>query len=137
MNILKDSTVITKSSRKEFTMGYNSITVLTSFLILVAYSVLLHSANANAIESSADTQTTNEFSHKRPTVWLNSIPVLRRLKPLNSYPLYRRDLQSEVEFTDSDSINNIEKKFDDYGHMRFGKRGGGEGDGFDDYGHMR
>ena len=38
--------------------------------------------------------------------------------------------------------NSIEKRFDDYGHLRFGKRGtggvnGGNGDQFDDYGHLR
>ncbi|XP_055643568.1 callisulfakinin [Toxorhynchites rutilus septentrionalis] len=40
---------------------------------------------------------------------------------------------ADISLTDDD---DIEKRFDDYGHMRFGKRGG-EGEQFDDYGHMR
>uniref|UniRef100_A0A182NZB9 Sulfakinin neuropeptide n=1 Tax=Anopheles dirus TaxID=7168 RepID=A0A182NZB9_9DIPT len=36
---------------------------------------------------------------------------------------------------DDDAVGLV-KRFDDYGHMRFGKRGG-EGEQFDDYGHMR
>ncbi|XP_039492415.1 drosulfakinins [Drosophila santomea] len=36
---------------------------------------------------------------------------------------------------DNDDENTKSKRFDDYGHMRFGKRGGD--DQFDDYGHMR
>ncbi|XP_053692567.1 callisulfakinin [Sabethes cyaneus] len=40
---------------------------------------------------------------------------------------------SDVSLFEDD---DIEKRFDDYGHMRFGKRGG-EGEQFDDYGHMR
>lgn len=38
-------------------------------------------------------------------------------------------------FSDDDDLFDMSKKIDDYGHMRFGKRG--EGDQFDDYGHMR
>uniref|UniRef100_A0A182VUH7 Sulfakinin neuropeptide n=1 Tax=Anopheles minimus TaxID=112268 RepID=A0A182VUH7_9DIPT len=37
---------------------------------------------------------------------------------------------------EDDEVGGLVKRFDDYGHMRFGKRGG-EGDQFDDYGHMR
>ncbi|XP_030371026.1 drosulfakinins [Scaptodrosophila lebanonensis] len=36
---------------------------------------------------------------------------------------------------DNDAAGERPKRFDDYGHMRFGKRGGD--DQFDDYGHMR
>lgn len=42
---------------------------------------------------------------------------------------------ADISFIDDE---DVEKRFDDYGHMRFGKRGGGgEGEQFDDYGHMR
>ncbi|XP_053662691.1 uncharacterized protein LOC128711830 [Anopheles marshallii] len=40
------------------------------------------------------------------------------------------------EDDEDDEVGGLVKRFDDYGHMRFGKRGG-EGDQFDDYGHMR
>lgn len=36
---------------------------------------------------------------------------------------------------DDDELFDKTKRYDDYGHMRFGKRGGE--DQFDDYGHMR
>ncbi len=36
---------------------------------------------------------------------------------------------------DDDEMYDKSKRYDDYGHMRFGKRGGE--DQFDDYGHMR
>lgn len=50
--------------------------------------------------------------------------------------LSRSKAPSEFDIlNDDDDLFDINKKFDDYGHMRFGKRG--EGDQFDDYGHMR
>lgn len=109
---------------------------VAAFSILVACSVLFYGSEASDLANPGEnSQISNELTHKRP-VWMKTSP-LRRLKPLNSYSLYRREMQpSDVEFID-DSYNTVEKKFDDYGHMRFGKRGGGEGDGFDDYGHMR
>uniref|UniRef100_A0AAG5DDI4 Sulfakinin n=1 Tax=Anopheles atroparvus TaxID=41427 RepID=A0AAG5DDI4_ANOAO len=50
---------------------------------------------------------------------------------------YRTDTGgSFLDDDDDGGDGDIVKRFDDYGHMRFGKRGG-EGDQFDDYGHMR
>lgn len=99
-------------------MGYFSFTVLTSFTLLMAYSLLLSGARAELSNTGDGSQVPNEILHKRraPAVWLKTFPV-RSLKPLNSYSVYRRDLQPEVEFVD-DSLNNVEKKMDDYGHMR-------------------
>jgi len=37
---------------------------------------------------------------------------------------------------DEDTIMQKRQQYDDYGHMRFGKRGGKTND-FDDYGHLR
>ena len=111
-------------------MGNISLTVLASFTLLVTYSVFISGAFAATAAASEVTQNTDEVQHKRPApaVWLKSFPV-RRLKPLNSYSIYRRDLpSSDVEFFD-DTINSVDKRFDDYGHLRFGKRGGE--DGFD------
>lgn len=98
-----------------------SLTVLTTFTFLVAYSFLLSGARADIVNSGdGASQVSNEILHKRraPAIWLKTFPV-RGLKPLNSYSVYRRDLQPsrEVEFLD-DTVNNVEKKFDDYGHMR-------------------
>ncbi|KAH8283209.1 hypothetical protein KR054_011942 [Drosophila jambulina] len=52
--------------------------------------------------------------------------------PLFSRPLIPIELDLLL---DNDDDRTKAKRFDDYGHMRFGKRGGD--DQFDDYGHMR
>lgn len=99
-------------------MGYISVSVLTSFTLLVAYSILISAADARTTEDLA-TLATNELLHKRPApaVWLKQYPI-RKLKPINFYSVYRRDSQpTEVEFQD-DVVNGIQKRFDDYGHMR-------------------
>lgn len=99
-------------------MGYVSLTVLTSFTLLVAYSVLVSGAHA-ATTSSDALSSTDEIQHKRPAqmTWLKAYP-LRRFKPMNAYSVYRRDLQpADVEFVD-DTFNSVDKRFDDYGHMR-------------------
>lgn len=101
-------------------MGNVSLTVLASFTFLVAYSILISSAHAKSANSGdVGSQSANEILQKRPSpaVWLKSYPI-RRLKPLNAYSVYRRDLlPSDVEFVD-DTVNDVEKRFDDYGHMR-------------------
>lgn len=109
-----------KVHTKDYIMGYISLTVLTSFTLLVAYSVLISGVHAKLSNGEGGSQAANEILQKRPAsaVWLKSLP-LRRLKPLNAYSLYRSDLPpSEVEFGDN-SANDIEKRFDDYGHMRW------------------
>lgn len=98
-------------------MGCISLTVLTSFSLLVAYSVLIGGADAKA--TGDPTQTANESSPNRllPAVWVKPFPN-RRLKTMNALSAYRRDFPPEVEFVD-DAVNYIEKRFDDdYGHMR-------------------
>lgn len=99
-------------------MGYISVSVLTSFTILVAYSILISAADARTTEDLA-TLATSELLHKRPApaVWLKQYPIRKMMKPINPYSVYRRDSQpTEMEF--SDVVNGIQKRFDDYGHMR-------------------
>ncbi|EAU75983.1 AGAP009275-PA [Anopheles gambiae str. PEST] len=50
--------------------------------------------------------------------------------------LLNDDEEEEDDEDHEQGGDGLVKRFDDYGHMRFGKRGG-EGDQFDDYGHMR
>ena len=47
----------------------------------------------------------------------------------------RSKIPIELDFLIENEDVDRSKRFDDYGHMRFGKRGGEEQ--FDDYGHMR
>ncbi|SPP88330.1 drosulfakinins [Drosophila guanche] len=44
-------------------------------------------------------------------------------------------IELDLLMDNEDDQRTMPKRFDDYGHMRFGKRGGD--DQFDDYGHMR
>ncbi|XP_037729864.1 drosulfakinins [Drosophila subpulchrella] len=55
-----------------------------------------------------------------------------RRVPLISRPIIPIEMDLLV---DNNEDRTKAKRFDDYGHMRFGKRGGD--DQFDDYGHMR
>lgn len=81
-------------------MGNLSLTVLTSLALLVAYSSLISAAEAEA-SGDVGTQVKNELWGKRPgaAVWLQQFPFRRRVN-------------------DYDALNSIEKRFDDYGHMR-------------------
>lgn len=94
-------------------MGYLSLTVITSFTFLLAYSFLISGAQAKLVASSEQTSQTSNELQKRPIWQLKAYPV-RRLKPLG---LYRKEYQpTDVEF--DDVIGDMDKRFDDYGHMR-------------------
>lgn len=101
-------------------MGNISITVMTSFVLLVAYSLLIPCVNGklqNPGDSSTGSGSSNDLLQKRPSpaVWLKTYAV-RNHRPLAA--IYRRDFQPDVEFVD-DAVNDLEKRFDDYGHMRW------------------
>jgi hypothetical protein len=119
----------------ERTMGYVSLSLLTSLTLLVAYSALFSGAHAASLLNSGDSaaQPPNDLQLKRkaPGTWLKKLPVLRfspsgssfsfnptggnSFNPTNVYRSYL--VPSDVEFMD-DSAGNMEKRFDDYGHMR-------------------
>lgn len=61
-------------------------------------------------------------------------------KRVPSVPLGRSEkLPAELDLVldDEEAQMDMPKRFDDYGHMRFGKRGNGGDETSDDYGHMR
>lgn len=95
-------------------MGLNSLVAVLTLTFLLACFVLIDKTNAKLVNSG---ESGSQAAEKRPSsaVWLKSFPV-RRLKPINAFPMFRRD-SVDVEFAD-DSTNDIEKRFDDYGHMR-------------------
>jgi Sulfakinin family len=50
----------------------------------------------------------------------------------------QRPIESLIFLDQLDALVDEDKReFDDYGHMRFGKRAQQGAGGFDDYGHMR
>lgn len=93
-------------------MGYLSLTVITSFAFLLAYSFLISGAHAKLASSSEQTSQTNNELQKRP-IWQMKAYPMHRMKPL---AFYRKEFQPDVEF--DDVVNEMDKRFDDYGHMR-------------------
>lgn len=68
----------------------------------------------------------------------NVVPLRRFNKQLYGKYLQKSKVPLELDFLLDDDLADADvkaKRYDDYGHLRFGKRGG-EGS-FDDYGHMR
>ncbi|XP_011188135.1 callisulfakinin [Zeugodacus cucurbitae] len=64
----------------------------------------------------------------------------RNLRPVYGFgpkmlQVSRSKIPIELDLLVENEEGDRSKRFDDYGHMRFGKRGGEEQ--FDDYGHMR
>lgn len=147
-----------------FKMTRLTVTVVTMLLIYLAYHALAIEAvpngNPKSLNSGGDSDENGENLlsdanlGKLQTAWLKSALKRRVLTAgsgteghAGSYSALRRSLTAllgnnakiplgylaELSLLDDE---DIQKRFDDYGHMRFGKRGG-EGDQFDDYGHMR
>lgn len=113
-------------------MGHILLTIMTSLTLLLAYSVLSNAATvSNSGEVSPQTQNDVVLKRKAPGTWLKKLPFMRynpsgssfsfnpsggySLNPLNPYRSYL--VPQDVEFVD-DSAGNMEKRFDDYGHMR-------------------
>lgn len=125
-------------------MGCSAPTFL--FLAVGVYLMLQYQINGRVFASNMPDISTNEVSgnsrggltHRR------SLPVFFSSRSAASSPqvLHARlapvePIISDFIIDESDDLFDISKRqFDDYGHMRFGKRGDPE-DKFDDYGHMR
>ena len=134
-------------------MGQLSVTVVTSFVVVLTYYLLMFSVlvsaaptNSNGGERADDTPTqpeTNRNSARlfKPMVYAYnfnrnirtpfSSSISQRLASVGQHKIQPLELDLLV---DDDDIIDKSKRYDDYGHMRFGKRGD---DQFDDYGHMR
>lgn len=143
-------------------MGQLSVTFVASLLIfltyyLVVFSVVVHasplssvgspeqaSVDDNGIGSGQQPQSETvrnvgrmfkpfpfaySFNRNIRTPFSNSISS--RLVPAQRPKMQPLELDLVV---DDDDFLDKSKRYDDYGHMRFGKRGD---DQFDDYGHMR
>lgn len=153
------------TKREEFfslvKMARLSVTILATLILYLAYQTLASEAvptgsgNSKLLSSSVDTSEnllSDENLNKLQTAWFKSA-YNRRSSPVGgsdaraavaTYPVLRRTAPAVAVpnpmgyFADISLLDDedIQKRFDDYGHMRFGKRGG-EGDQFDDYGHMR
>lgn len=88
--------------------------------------------NSQKLEASSGTGNIRSFGSHRN---LRSAAALYGFGP-RMMQISRSKIPIELDLLiDSENDGERTKRFDDYGHMRFGKRGGE--DQFDDYGHMR
>lgn len=140
-------------------MGQLSVTIVTSFVVVLTYYLVMFSVIVSATPISSP--NTAERAEEQPTqieTNRNDRGAARLIKPIfygygfnrnirapfsNSIgqrlvpALQQRSKVQPLEFdllVDDDDFIDKSKRYDDYGHMRFGKRGD---DQFDDYGHMR
>lgn len=140
------------------TMGQLSLTIVTSFVVVVTYYLVMFSVFVSATpigtagaverpdEQSPQTDTNRNgarlfkplmyaynFNRNIRAPFSNSIG--QRLVPAAISHSKMQPLELDLLVDDDDFLDKS-KRYDDYGHMRFGKRAGGD-DQFDDYGHMR
>lgn len=143
-------------------MGQLSLTIVTSLVLFVTYYLVIFGvvvkaspvSSANTIERTAEDasipqqsqtdQTRNYgrffkpfayaygFNRNIRTPFSNSIS--HRIAPIPISHSRIQPLEVDLVVDDDDAFDKS-KRYDDYGHMRFGKRDGD--DKFDDYGHMR
>lgn len=102
-------------------MAFLTSAIFSIFMLLFA-SFIISQIEAKLILPT-DTQQLTSDMQKRPTIWLKSYPI-RRSKQL--------PISSNIDDFIDETDDGIKKRFDNYGHMRFGKRSGPGG--FDDYG---
>lgn len=143
-------------------MGKITLTILTSFSILLAYSMIFGIVTATVEGATTNTESRSRMLQRQNIVGnsgsggggggggsagvaqIQSPFQIRRLRsPYGKMASLQNGRQhgaflenGDFVVDDDDILLDMSKKFDDYGHMRFGKRGG-DGDQFDDYGHMR
>ncbi|KAH8311455.1 hypothetical protein KR044_006452 [Drosophila immigrans] len=128
--------------------GVLSLLVLTIYMLLVVPTLSSHTGN---LESGKEELQLRDLEPKleAETGMLNehgSGPSLSRFASNRRsqrsfgftpkiFQIPRSKLPIELGILVDSDDGERTKRFDDYGHMRFGKRGGDEQ--FDDYGHMR
>lgn len=132
--------------------GASSLLFLTVYLLLVVPSL----SHTGSIESGKEELPLQELDNKleedtpgllnsnRAGLTLTRFGGSRRNQRSSGggagygpklFKISRSKLPIELGYFVDNDDGERPKRFDDYGHMRFGKRGGDEQ--FDDYGHMR
>lgn len=159
ISIAKKNLKVKTNEHSHVKMGQLSVTIVTSFVVVLTYYLVMFSvfvsatpiSSPNTIERAEDQPNQLEtnrnggggisrllkpmfyaynFNRNIRTPFSSSIG--QRLVPAISHPK-GQPLEFDLLVDDDDFIDKS-KRYDDYGHMRFGKRGD---DKFDDYGHMR
>lgn len=147
-------------------MGQLSLTIVTSFVVLLTYYLVMFSILVSATPLSqpervqdqsaqfnSDANRAEPSSHVIGAAVISGKPfqynrLFRTLRTPFSNSIGQRLMQAASSYShgknqplefdllvdDDEDLIDKSKRYDDYGHMRFGKRGD---DHFDDYGHMR
>lgn len=113
-------------------MGYFSTSFITTVILYLTYAFICSSIMA--VEAAGkDNSGLDDPKISGSNTW-NRYNVKRLTKPLYAINAYRRDHVNPAEFEFVDE-SDLDKRgtMDDYGHLRFGKRG----QEWEDYGHMR
>lgn len=133
-------------------MGQLSVTIVTSFVVVLTYYLVMFSVLVSATPTNPNAERTDDTPAQpetnrngarlfKPMVYAYnfnrnirtpfSSSIGQRLASASQHKIQPLELDLLV---DDDDFIDKSKRYDDYGHMRFGKRGD---DQFDDYGHMR
>lgn len=121
-------------------MGRLSLTIFASFLVYFIYFILICES-----VTTADGKVTNNLEtipddiQNIKNTW-NRFANKKLNRPIYAFTTSRRDRLSPAEFEFIDDLDSMDKRsnFDDYGHLRFGKRQDGKrNQDWEDYGHMR
>lgn len=126
-------------------MGQISVTLMTSLLIFLTYYLLAFTvmvkASALGVPVASPSENLNppgrlplgqKLNRNIRSPFSNSLSFGNGQRMVQ---ISRSKIPIEMDLlVDDDELYDKSKRYDDYGHMRFGKRGE---DQFDDYGHMR
>lgn len=123
-------------------MGHLTVTVLTSVAIFLTYYLLLVTVSAKSLSANENQKPqspalgNNKQEHNYRRFLRSSIDAMGNMPGSQRVlQISRSKIPIELDLLlDEDEGYDKSKRYDDYGHMRFGKRGE---DPFDDYGHMR
>lgn len=122
-------------------MGHLPASLLAAIFVILTYCILFTGV-ASADRTSDNTRKVQSL----PQLMSGKDAYKRYLRssvgdgqaPQKVLQLSRSKIPIELDLLlDDDESFDKSKRYDDYGHMRFGKRNGGGEDQFDDYGHMR
>lgn len=119
-------------------MGHISVSILTSLVIFLMYYLLVGNVSASNSVNSDNMQKTRSPHETQNYKRYHRSPMNSGSLASGSKTLIPRSKIIPIELDlllDDEEMFDKSKRYDDYGHMRFGKRGGE--DQFDDYGHMR
>ncbi|GAB0095503.1 Drosulfakinin I [Sergentomyia squamirostris] len=113
-------------------MGNFVLSAAASMVLIATYLIFLDTVAV--AEPSPGLQNLHQKPLNPRNVFASRhFSTMHRLKPVQDVGW----IFDEDDESPSGDVNKRVQTPDDYGHMRFGKRGNSGGDQFDDYGHMR